>query len=101
MEGLIDTMESPENGLQKITVSLPKALLGRLNEHVPARRRSQFITEAIEERLALEEQNTALRESAGAWSDENHPDMASEADIDHWLDDLRKTWVGSEPSADE
>ena len=41
---------------QKITVTLPKALLTRLREHVPARQRSRFILEALEERLALEEQ---------------------------------------------
>ena len=68
--------------LQKITVMLPEALLSRLREYVPARQRSRFILEAIEERLALEEQITALAETAGAWSDQNHPEMRTDEDVD-------------------
>jgi predicted transcriptional regulator len=82
--------------LQKITVMLPEALLSRLREHVPARQRSRFILEAIEERLALEEQITALAETAGAWSDQNHPEMPTDEDIDHWLDNLRQLWSKKE-----
>ena len=82
--------------LQKITVMLPEALLSRLREYVPARQRSRFILEAIEERLALEEQITALAETAGAWSDQNHPEMRTDEDIDHWLDDLRQSWSKKE-----
>jgi predicted transcriptional regulator len=77
--------------LQKITVMLPEALLSRLREHVPARQRSRFILEAIEERLVLEEQITALAETAGAWSDQNHPEMRTDEDIDRWLDNLRQS----------
>ena len=82
--------------LQKITVMLPEALLSRLREYVPARQRSRFILEAIEERLALEEQITALAETAGAWSDQNHPEMRTDEDIDHWLDNLRQLWSKKE-----
>ncbi|MFZ1509220.1 MAG: hypothetical protein WAV74_20800 [Anaerolineae bacterium] len=82
--------------LQKITVMLPEALLSRLREHVPARQRSRFILEAIEERLALEEQITALAETAGAWSDQNHPEMRTDEDVDHWLDNLRQSWSKKE-----
>ncbi|MEW5987355.1 MAG: ribbon-helix-helix domain-containing protein [Chloroflexota bacterium] len=76
----------------KITVTLPRGLLTRLDEYIPARRRSQFIAQAIEERLALEEQMAALEESAGAWSDANHPEMLTEKDIDDWLIKLRQSW---------
>ena len=65
-------------------------------KHVPARQRSRFILEAIEERLALEEQITALAETAGAWSDQNHPEMRTDEDIDHWLDNLRQSWSKKE-----
>lgn len=77
---------------QKITLTLPKALLARLDAAVPARRRSRFIAEAIEERLAIEEQLVALEESAGVWSDERHPELRTEADIDNWLRELRASW---------
>ncbi len=85
--------DSPHLDVQKITVTLPKALLTRLDEHVAPRQRGRFIAEAIEERLALEEQLAALDEAAGAWSAENHPDMLTDQDIDRWLDDLRGSWT--------
>jgi hypothetical protein len=83
---------SIQSDSQKITVTLPRALLTRLREHVPARQRSRFILEALEERLALEEQVAALEETAGAWSDQNHPEMRTDEDIDRWLADLRSSW---------
>jgi len=83
---------SIQQDTQKITVTLPRALLARLREHVPARQRSRFILEALEERLALEEQVAALEETAGAWSDQNHPEMRTDEDIDRWLADLRSSW---------
>jgi Arc/MetJ-type ribon-helix-helix transcriptional regulator len=81
---------------QKITVTLPTALLTRLREHVPARQRSRFILEALEERLALEEQIVALAETAGAWSEQNHPEMRTDEDIDRWLGELRRSWSRKE-----
>ena len=56
------------------------------------RSRSRFIFQAIEERLAIEEQLTVLDETAGAWTDENHPDMKTDEDIDRWLTTLRASW---------
>lgn len=77
--------------LQKVTITLPKAVVTRLN-HLVALQRSRFIAETLEERLALEEQLLALDETAGAWSDENHPDMLDDAAIYGWLNTLRSSW---------
>lgn len=77
---------------QKVTVTLPKGLIERLNEAVPSRKRSLFITEAIEEHLDLIEQITALEESAGAWSLKNHPTMRDDKGIDKWLKESRENW---------
>ena len=57
------------NGMQKITVSLPKALIQRLRKQVPTRQRDEFVAKALEESLALAEQVAALDETAGAWKD--------------------------------
>lgn len=78
--------------VQKITVVLPRALLARLEEHVVPRQRSQFIVQAIQDRLALEEQMAALDESAGAWTEANHSDLRTGEDIDRWLTGLRSSW---------
>jgi hypothetical protein len=85
--------KSNQPDLQKITVTLPTAFLARLREHVPARQRSRFILEALEERLALEEQVAVLEETAGAWSEQNHPEMRTDEKIDRWLADSRQSWV--------
>ena len=77
---------------QKVTVTLPKELLERLNETVPSRKRSMFIAEAIEEQLALIEQSSALAETAGSWPLENHPTMQDDEAIDLWLKDVRRSW---------
>lgn len=77
---------------QKVTVTLPKGLLERLDQVVPRRKRSQFITEAIKEHLDLIEQQAALEEAAGAWSLRHHPTLQDEQEIDRWLDDLRQGW---------
>jgi len=78
---------------QKITVTIPVTLLNRLDERIPKRQRSEFIIEAIEEYLALAEQAAAIEETAGAWTDENHPDLRTNADIDRWLANLRANWA--------
>ena len=77
---------------QKVTVTLPKGLIKRLNQTVPSRKRSLFIKEAIEEHLDLIEQAAALEETAGAWSLENHPDMGDNEGIEAWLKESRRSW---------
>ncbi len=77
---------------QKVTVTLPKGLLERLNKTVPSRKRSLFIKEAIEEHLSLVEQVAALEETAGAWSLEHHPDMGDDEGINEWLKESRQSW---------
>jgi hypothetical protein len=77
---------------RKITVTLPEDLLARLDTRVPARQRSRFIAEAIESQLTIAEQLVALDETAGAWSDEKHPEMLTDEGIDSWLSDLRQSW---------
>jgi hypothetical protein len=82
-------LKTARNEAQKVTITLPKLVLQRLNEMVPARQRSRFISEVLAERLALEEQVLALEESAGAWTEERHPEMQDGAAIDRWLTRLR------------
>jgi metal-responsive CopG/Arc/MetJ family transcriptional regulator len=77
---------------QKITVTLPRELIERLDDRVPSRQRSRFIANAIESQLAIEEQMAAVEETAGIWTEENHPELKTEEDIDTWLQNLRQSW---------
>jgi len=85
-------MATSSTVVQKVTVSLSKTLLDRLDESIPTRKRSEFISEAIQEKLAMLEQLEALEATAGVWTDERYPEMQSEADIDRWLVELRQGW---------
>lgn len=78
--------------IQRVTISLPRSLLERLKERVPAGQRSSFIAEAVEESLALEEQLDAIEESAGCWKDEDHPELMTDGEIDAWLGELPRSW---------
>jgi hypothetical protein len=89
------TLKTANSESIKVTITLPRLVLERMNELVPARQRSRFISEALAERLALTEQQLALEESAGAWSNERHPEMQDDAAIDRWLIELRQSWTTS------
>lgn len=78
---------------QKITISLPQPLAERLKARVPPRQRSDYIARVLAEQLALEEQLSALEETAGCWRDENHPDLEGDEDIEAWLANLRGSWL--------
>jgi hypothetical protein len=78
---------------QKITVTIPLEVLSAMDKFIPVRQRSTFIVEAIKEQLDLVEQMAVLEETAGAWSDDNHPDMRTPEDIDRWVAELRSTWA--------
>ncbi|MCL4871265.1 MAG: hypothetical protein KJ063_20075 [Anaerolineae bacterium] len=77
---------------QRITVALPKTLLTQLDAIVPARERSQFITRAIEEQLAILSQVEVVDETAGIWKDEDYPYLRDEAAMNEWLSQLRSGW---------
>lgn len=74
---------------ERINVLLPSSLLAELRELVPPRERSGFIAEATAQRLLQLKQQRALRESRGAWTDENHPELQTQEDMRNWLKELR------------
>ena len=78
--------------IQKVTIPFPQPVLRQLRERVAPRERSAFIVQAVKEKLALQEQLTAIEESAGSWSAESHPELQTDADIDRWLGETRRSW---------
>ncbi|MCI0576755.1 MAG: hypothetical protein L0332_11260 [Chloroflexi bacterium] len=81
---------------QKITVTLPKPLLERLDALIPTHQRSDFIVQAVREQLAILEQAQAVDEAAGAWSDEAYPELSDNTAIETWLAKLRSGWQRQE-----
>jgi hypothetical protein len=78
---------------KRINVTFPESVLDLLESVVPARKRNAFIVEATEEALHRERQLNAIRESSGAWSDEDHPDLMTVEDVDRYVRRLRETWM--------
>lgn len=78
---------------QRINVTFPADLLKQLDEFLPPRERNRFIVEAAERELRRRWLLKALEESAGAWSDKDHPDLMTVEDVDHYIRQLRETWM--------
>lgn len=86
-----------------MNVSFPPRLLDELKRRVPARRRSDFIAAAVEEKLLREAQLQAVSAAAGAWSDEGRRDPSVEVRElrDAWADSRNPpdSWVAEPPGS--
>lgn len=69
----------------KTQVVFPDALSRELKRVVPVRKRSQFITEAVEAKLKVLKFRQALRTAAGSWTDSAHPELKTQTDINRYL----------------
>lgn len=75
---------------KRINVTLPASLLEELKTYVSPRERNKFIVEAIENHLQKIRFKKALKKSAGAWSDEDHPDLMTVEDVNNYVRKLRE-----------
>jgi Arc/MetJ-type ribon-helix-helix transcriptional regulator len=70
-------------------VVLPEELLHKIDARVGQRRRSEFIQEAIEERLNHLERIEAFRQFAGSIADGEVPEWDTRESTEAWLRELR------------
>ena len=77
--------------VQRLNIRVPRELVDELKRLVPARKRSQVIVAATAEAVARLKQQEALREDK-IWSDEGHPDLTSQEDINRYLSEMRASW---------
>ena len=73
----------------KTLIVLPDALSAELKQTIPARQRSRFISEAVEKQLRSLKFKKILKQTAGTWTDKNHPDMKTQAGINRHLGRIR------------
>jgi hypothetical protein len=62
-------------------------LVADIDKLVGKRGRSAFLTEVAEREIKLRRQREALREAAGAWKEEEHPELAEGAAA--WVRQIR------------
>jgi uncharacterized protein (UPF0305 family) len=86
-------MAPTAKALKRINVTFPVPLLEELRRYVPRRERNKFIVEATEKEIRRVRMLKALQESAGAWSDEDHPDLMTVEDVNRYVRRLRERWM--------
>ncbi len=65
----------------RINVVLPVDLLREIDRVAGARRRSRFLADAAQEKLARLRFERAAAAAFGAWKDHDHPDLMTSADM--------------------
>ena len=68
-------------------MALPVDLLADIDRLVGKRSRSAFLTELVQREIKIRRQREVLRETAGAWKSEDHPELAEGADA--WIRQIR------------
>ncbi|OGU16060.1 MAG: hypothetical protein A2076_05230 [Geobacteraceae bacterium GWC2_53_11] len=68
---------------------IPDDLLNDLKQLVGMRQQSRFVAEAIRKELQREKMKNALKNSFGAWKDEDHPELKD--GVDHYVRSQRKS----------
>lgn len=81
-----------EAATTRINVTFPVQLLRDLDKYVPPRKRNQVIVAATEAYVHKLKLLAVLKETAGAWDDQSHPELATPEDIDRWLRQIRSSW---------
>lgn len=80
-----------DEGVERMNIRFPRQLAEDLKRLVPPRKRSQTIVAATAEMVARLKQQAALKAGAGAWSDQRHPELKTQDDINRYLADLRSS----------
>ncbi len=73
-----------------IPIRMPADLLDEIDKHVGPRGRSQFIIEASRRELLRQKQAEAVGEAAGAWKDQDYPEVATADTVEGLNTYLRK-----------
>ncbi|MDP2918797.1 MAG: hypothetical protein Q8O43_01060 [Dehalococcoidia bacterium] len=74
---------------EKLSITIPKEVAEMLREYVPSGKISSYVAEVLESQLLWERQKRALEKYAGAWKDEDHPDLKTPEDTQRFIREIR------------
>jgi hypothetical protein len=78
---------------ERLNLYLTKPLADELRRVIPARERTRFVEEVLARELRHRKLKAALAASAGAWKDEDHPELATfEEGRKGFTRDFSKEW---------
>ena len=89
-EGVVDKNRCWINQMSasRTHITLPEEVRADLDRLVETRHRSRFIADAVRRALLIARQKEALREAAGSWKDQDHPELKAGAQA--WTRKLRR-----------
>ncbi|MCX7855046.1 MAG: hypothetical protein N2556_03565 [Anaerolineae bacterium] len=65
---------------ERLNICSPRNIARDLRRYVPARQRARFVAQAVARELNRLKLLAAIDASAGAWRDEDHPDLMTPSD---------------------
>lgn len=75
---------------EKVSVTLPKELIGDIRSIASQGEVSSFFAEALEYYLTYRKQKIALEKGFGAWKSKNHPDLLTPEDSEAYVRSIRE-----------
>ncbi len=69
---------------------LPEEMVKQVDTLVGKRKRSQFVENAVREKLIRENQSAALAAAAGVLSAEDYPEWETSEQVAAWVHDMRQ-----------
>lgn len=75
---------------ERMNLYITKSVMDDLRRAVPARERTRFVEEVLAREIRRRKLKAALKASAGAWKDEDHPELATFEDVNRWIEEGRK-----------
>jgi hypothetical protein len=84
---------------ERMNLYITKSVMDELRRAIPPRERTKFVEEVLARELRRRRLKEAIKKSAGAWTDENHPELMTGEDIDRWIEEQRK--LGSRDWSEE
>ena len=82
-------MASEKPRMVKTPLTLPEDILQSIDKLMGKRKRSRFVAEAARKELKRMTLESALEKAAGAWKDEDHPEIKQKG-TSQWVRDMRQ-----------
>ncbi len=76
------------NAKKRTHIVVPEELVKEIDKLAGKRKRSWFITKAVKREIQQLKFLKAVKETSGAWKDEDHPEFKK--GVGKWVEDLRK-----------
>lgn len=75
---------------KRMHVVIPEDTVSAIDSMVGKRQRSQFVAQALSEKLQQLRIIKAIDKAAGTWKDEDHPALAGKNGTKKWIKSLRE-----------